>query len=132
MGMVPQVPPLGKGEVPEMGRWPGLAKCRGWGHGAGAEDGELWRGQVSMYAADRVSGSRHAAERHVGRARGGRRPLRPEDPRVRMASMMYGDPRLTVPEICRTLRISSATFYRYVALGRRVTDHTSCNGGLSN
>jgi DNA invertase Pin-like site-specific DNA recombinase len=58
----------------------------------------------------------------VARARGkhgGRRPLRPDDPRVRMASMMYGDQRLTVPEICRTLRISPATFYRYVALGRR-------------
>ena len=62
---------------------------------------------------------------------GGRRPLRPEDPRVRMASMMYGDQRLTVPEICRTLRISPATFYRYVALGRRAADHMSSNGGSS-
>ncbi len=56
--------------------------------------------------------------------RGGRRPLQPEDPRVRMASMMYGDQRLTVPEICRTLRISPATFYRYVALGRRAAENT--------
>jgi DNA invertase Pin-like site-specific DNA recombinase len=71
-----------------------------------------------------------AAARARGR-HGGRRPLRPEDPRVRMASMMYGDQRLTVAEICRTLRISPATFYRYVALGRRVADHTSGNRGLS-
>jgi DNA invertase Pin-like site-specific DNA recombinase len=71
-----------------------------------------------------------AAARARGK-HGGRRPLRPEDPRVRMASMMYGDPRLTVPEICRTLRISPATFYRYVALGRRAADHTSGNGGRS-
>jgi DNA invertase Pin-like site-specific DNA recombinase len=71
-----------------------------------------------------------AAARARGK-RGGRRPLRPEDPRVRMASMMYGDQRLTVSEICRTLRISPATFYRYVALGRRAAGHTSGNGGLS-
>jgi DNA invertase Pin-like site-specific DNA recombinase len=61
--------------------------------------------------------------------RGGRRPLRPDDPRVRMVSMMYGDQRLTVPEICRTLHISPATFYRYVALGRRAADRASCSGG---
>jgi DNA invertase Pin-like site-specific DNA recombinase len=70
----------------------------------------------------------------VARARGkhgGRQPLRPDDPRVRMAYTMYGDPRLTVADICRTLRISPATFYRYVALGRRAADHTSDNGGLS-
>jgi DNA invertase Pin-like site-specific DNA recombinase len=56
--------------------------------------------------------------------RGGRQPLQPEDPRVRMAYTMYGDQRLTVPEICRTLRISPATFYRYVALGRRAAENT--------
>jgi len=71
-----------------------------------------------------------AAARARGK-QGGRQPLRPEDPRVRMAYTMYGDQRLTVPEICRTLRISPATFYRYVALGRRAADHTSGNGELS-
>jgi DNA invertase Pin-like site-specific DNA recombinase len=53
---------------------------------------------------------------------GGRRPLQPEDPRVRMAYTMSADQRLTVPDICHTLRISPATFYRYVALGRRAAD----------
>src|SRR5262245_23460392 len=71
-----------------------------------------------------------AAARARGK-HGGWKPLRPEDPRVRVAFMMYGGQRLTVPEICRTLRISPATFYRYVALGRRAADHTSGNGGLS-
>src|SRR5262245_61968142 len=58
----------------------------------------------------------------VARARGkhgGRQPLQPEDPRVQMVSTLYAEQRLTVSDICRTLRISPATFYRYVALGRR-------------
>jgi DNA invertase Pin-like site-specific DNA recombinase len=71
-----------------------------------------------------------AAARARGK-HGGRQPLRPEDPRVRMAATMYGDQQLTVRDICRTLRISQATFYRYVALGRRAAEHTSGNGGLS-
>jgi DNA invertase Pin-like site-specific DNA recombinase len=62
-----------------------------------------------------------AAARARGK-KGGRKPLRPEEPRVRMAASMYGDLRLTVADICHTLRISPATFYRYVALGRRAAD----------
>lgn len=62
-----------------------------------------------------------AAARARGK-KGGRKRLRPEEPRVRMAATMYGDPRLTVADICHTLRISPATFYRYVALGRRALD----------
>jgi len=56
--------------------------------------------------------------------RGGRKPLRPEEPRVPMAYTLYADQRLTVPDICHTLRISQATFYRYVALGRCAADAT--------
>ena len=58
----------------------------------------------------------------VARARGkkgGRTPLGAEEPRVRMACTLYADQSLTVPDICCVLRISQATFYRYVALGRR-------------
>jgi DNA invertase Pin-like site-specific DNA recombinase len=51
--------------------------------------------------------------------KGGRTPRRAEEPRVRMAYTMHVDQRLTVRDICRVLRISQATFYRYVALGRR-------------
>ncbi|MEE8292459.1 MAG: recombinase family protein [Candidatus Tectomicrobia bacterium] len=57
------------------------------------------------------------AARARGR-RGGRKPLQADHPRVRMAYTMYADQSLTVPDICQTLRISQATFYRYVALGR--------------
>jgi DNA invertase Pin-like site-specific DNA recombinase len=63
----------------------------------------------------------------VARARGkkgGRTPRRAEEPRVRMAYTMYRDQSLTVQDICRVLRISQATFYRYVALGRRAAKTT--------
>ena len=62
-----------------------------------------------------------AAARARGK-KGGRKPVQPEDSRVRMASRMYGDPQLTVADICHTLRISPATFYRYIALGKRAAD----------
>ena len=58
-----------------------------------------------------------AAARARGR-RGGRKPLQADHPRVRMAYTMHADKSLAVPDICRTLRISQATFYRYVALSR--------------
>jgi DNA invertase Pin-like site-specific DNA recombinase len=64
-----------------------------------------------------------AAARARGK-HGRRRPLRPDEPRVQMASTLYGDRRLPVADICRTLRISPATFYRYVALSRRAADAT--------
>jgi DNA invertase Pin-like site-specific DNA recombinase len=53
---------------------------------------------------------------------GGRRPVRPENPRVQMACALYTAQSLTAAEICQALRISPATFYRYVALGRRATE----------
>ena len=58
-----------------------------------------------------------AAARARGR-RGGRKPLQADHPRVRMAYTMHADKSLAVPDICRTLHISQATFYRYVALSR--------------
>jgi DNA invertase Pin-like site-specific DNA recombinase len=64
-----------------------------------------------------------AAARARGR-RGGRKPLQADHPRVRMAYTMYADQSLTIPDICRTLRISQATFYRYVALGRHAEHDT--------
>jgi DNA invertase Pin-like site-specific DNA recombinase len=68
----------------------------------------------------------------VARARGrqgGRTPLDAEEPRVRMACTLHADPSLTVLDICRVLRISQATFYRYVALGRRTTDTRNAREG---
>lgn len=61
-----------------------------------------------------------AAARARGR-RGGRKPRHAEEPRVRMAYTLYVDQQLSSADICQTLRISEATFYRYVALGRRAT-----------
>lgn len=69
-----------------------------------------------------------AAARARGK-RGGRKPLQADHPRVRMAYTMYMDQSLTVAEICRTLQISQATFYRYVALGRHAEDKPSPHQG---
>ena len=68
------------------------------------------------------TGKRDASVQHdtyLYGKKGGRTPLGAEEPRVRMACTLYADQSLTVPDICRVLRISQATFYRYVALGRR-------------
>lgn len=62
-----------------------------------------------------------AAARARGK-KGGRQPRHADEPRVRMAYTMYVDQRLSVADICQTLRISQATFYRYVALGKRVPE----------
>jgi DNA invertase Pin-like site-specific DNA recombinase len=62
-----------------------------------------------------------AAARARGK-HGGRRPLRADAPQVRMAQVLSTDRRVTVSEICRSLRISRATFYRYVALARQVPE----------
>jgi DNA invertase Pin-like site-specific DNA recombinase len=59
-----------------------------------------------------------AAARARGK-HGGRKPRHAEEPRVRIAYTMYVDQHVSVADICQMLRISQATFYRYVALGRR-------------
>jgi DNA invertase Pin-like site-specific DNA recombinase len=55
-----------------------------------------------------------AAARARGR-KGGRRPIPAEDPRVQMAKKMHVDKSISVADICRTLRISRPTLYRYLA-----------------
>jgi DNA invertase Pin-like site-specific DNA recombinase len=55
----------------------------------------------------------------VARARGrlGGRPAIPAgDPRVQTAKRMYLEKAMAVPDICKTLRISRPTFYRYIAI----------------
>ena len=47
---------------------------------------------------------------------GGRKPVSPRDPKVRMAKKMHLDRSMSIKEICSTLRISRATFYRYLSL----------------
>ncbi len=62
-----------------------------------------------------------AAARARGK-HGGRTPRHADEPRVRTAYTMYIDQRLTIAEICQTLRSSQATFYRYVTLGKRAAE----------
>ena len=55
-----------------------------------------------------------AAARARGR-KGGRPPLPPNDPRLVLAKKLHGDTTLSIDDICRTLKISRSTYYRYVA-----------------
>jgi len=56
-----------------------------------------------------------SAARARGR-KGGRRPIGPDDPRVKTAKRMHKDHDMSIDQICRTLNISRPTFYRYLAL----------------
>jgi len=47
---------------------------------------------------------------------GGRKPISAGDPRVRMAKKMHEDRSLSSAEICASLKISRATYYRYLSL----------------
>jgi hypothetical protein len=58
------------------------------------------------------------AARARGR-KGGRRPTTGEDPRVKTAQRMYAGRALSVKQICKTLAISRARFYRYLAVAAR-------------
>lgn len=54
-----------------------------------------------------------AAARSRGRI-GGRRPIALSNPRVQVAKNMHADKKLAIEDICKTLKISRATLYRYV------------------
>jgi DNA invertase Pin-like site-specific DNA recombinase len=47
---------------------------------------------------------------------GGRKPVSISDPRVQTAKKMHADKSLSVADICKTLRISRPTLYRYLAM----------------
>ena len=55
------------------------------------------------------------AARARGR-KGGRKSISPDDPRVSLAKKMYKNKNISIEEICSTLNISRATFYRYLNL----------------
>ncbi|MFH0825053.1 MAG: recombinase family protein [Pseudomonadota bacterium] len=57
-----------------------------------------------------------SAARTRGR-NGGRKPVAPESPKVKMAKKMHEDQSLSPMEKCSTLQISRATYYGYPALG---------------
>lgn len=58
-----------------------------------------------------------AAARARGR-KGGRRAVNKSAPKVRMAYKMHQDQSLGITDICETLKISRATFFRYVSLAK--------------
>ncbi len=55
------------------------------------------------------------AARARGR-KGGRKPTSKDDPMIRMAKRMHEDKSLSPREICSSLKISRATYYRYLSL----------------
>jgi DNA invertase Pin-like site-specific DNA recombinase len=56
-----------------------------------------------------------AAARARGR-KGGRKPLTADDPRVQTAKRMHHDHGMPIAHICRTLKVSRATCYRYLTV----------------
>lgn len=56
-----------------------------------------------------------AAARARGRL-GGRKPISVADPRVVTAKALHADKKMPVPDICRTLKVSRPTLYRWLAL----------------
>jgi hypothetical protein len=50
------------------------------------------------------------------------KPRHAEEPRGRVAYTINVDQQLSVADICQTVWNSQATFYRYVALGRRAAE----------
>jgi len=47
---------------------------------------------------------------------GGRKPIDPKNPKVRMAQKMHQDKSLSIGDICESLKISRPTLYRYLQL----------------
>jgi len=56
-----------------------------------------------------------SAARARGRT-GGRKPLSPNSPRVRMAKKMHKDKEMSIEDICSSLKISRPTLYRYLSM----------------
>jgi DNA invertase Pin-like site-specific DNA recombinase len=64
-----------------------------------------------------------AAARARGRL-GGRPRLPDTDRKVQMAKRLHDDPRNSIGDICRTLGVSRATLYRYLAASKREASAT--------
>lgn len=60
-----------------------------------------------------------ASARARGRT-GGRKKLEPNDPKVLMAKKMHKDPEMSIDDICKILKISQPSFYRYIAMSKDI------------
>lgn len=70
----------------------------------------------------RLTQERTRAGLSAARARGrlgGRKPILPEDPRVKTAKKMHEDKSIKIEEICKTLRVSRPTLYRYLNIAKK-------------
>lgn len=47
---------------------------------------------------------------------GGRKKIKKDDPKVLMTKNMYNSHSMSIDDICKTLRISKSTFYRFIKL----------------
>jgi DNA invertase Pin-like site-specific DNA recombinase len=61
-----------------------------------------------------------AAARARGR-KGGRPPMDADAPKVVLANKLFRDKSICVDDICATLKISTSTLHRYVAISHRVS-----------
>ena len=48
--------------------------------------------------------------------KGGRKPVPADDPKVRTAKKLHADKSISINDICKTLKISRATLYRYLSM----------------
>lgn len=61
------------------------------------------------------------AARARGR-QGGRKKLESTNPKVQMAKKMHKDHGMSINDICKTLKISRATFYRYISFKESIQE----------
>jgi DNA invertase Pin-like site-specific DNA recombinase len=71
---------------------------------------------IAEFERELISERTHAglAAARIRGKKGGRRPVSKDDTKVKLARLMRTDPNHSVKEICSTLDISRATFYRYI------------------
>ena len=63
---------------------------------------------------ERTQAGLDAARARARGRKGGRKPIAPDDPRILMAKTMHNDQGIKISDICKTLKISRTTFYRYL------------------
>ena len=52
---------------------------------------------------------------------GGRKRIQPDNPKVQMAKKMHKDHGMSIDDICKTLKLSRASFYRYLSIAKETT-----------